>query len=116
MCHPCGETIGTNIKRHTIPRSAKNAGHETKFAADKNVEVKIVATIRFINVATLIAFARIVVENTSEGISHAPGPIPKEKKLKYIANATMITPAPLSPPTSKVNETINKASVIPIIH
>ena len=44
------------------------------------MEVAIFAVTRFAKVAKLIAFARIVVENTSEGISHAPGPIPKRRR------------------------------------
>jgi hypothetical protein len=46
------------------------------FAVDKNVDDIKVAVTLFMNVAKLIALARIFVENTSEGMSQAPGPIP----------------------------------------
>ena len=39
---------------------------------DKKVEAIKVAVARFINVATLIAFALIIVENTSDGINQQP--------------------------------------------
>ena len=55
------------------------------FAVVRNVEAMSVAVTLFINVATLMAFARTVMAKTSDGTSQAPGPIPTEKKAKYKA-------------------------------
>lgn len=54
----------------------KKPAHDMAFAVDKNVDDIKVAVTLFMNVAKLIALARIFVENTSEGMSQAPGPIP----------------------------------------
>ena len=72
---------------HTIARNKKNPAHDMALAVERKVDEKIVAVTRFINVATLIALARIVVANTSDGINHAPGPIPRLKKDRYMAKA-----------------------------
>jgi hypothetical protein len=50
----------------------KNPAHDMALATERNVDAIRVAVTLFINVATLIAFARIIVENTSDGISQAP--------------------------------------------
>ena len=64
--------IHTNIKRQTMERRIKNPAHDIALATDRNVDAMSVAVTRFINVATLIAFTRIIVEKTSDGTSQAP--------------------------------------------
>lgn len=62
------------------------------FAVERNVEAIRVAVIRLKNVAMDIAFARIVVANTSEGISQAPGPIYGDKiKEKTIGISNILS-------------------------
>eukprot|EP00581_Thalassiosira_minuscula_P013235 CAMPEP_0183733196 /NCGR_PEP_ID=MMETSP0737-20130205/40442_1 /TAXON_ID=385413 /ORGANISM="Thalassiosira miniscula, Strain CCMP1093" /LENGTH=71 /DNA_ID=CAMNT_0025966397 /DNA_START=125 /DNA_END=337 /DNA_ORIENTATION=- len=63
----------------------KNPNHDMALATERKVEDMTVAVARFIKAATLMALARIRVGNTSDGISHAPGPIPTEKNAKYNA-------------------------------
>mmetsp|Transcript_27030 Transcript_27030/g.41403 ORF Transcript_27030/g.41403 Transcript_27030/m.41403 type:complete len:131 (+) Transcript_27030:601-993(+) len=91
----------------------KKPDHDNLSATVRNEDVTIVAATRFKKVAMLIAFARIVVENTSAGINQAPGPIPSEKKHKYKANP--ITPTVALPPSSskKVNAMMISATIIP---
>jgi hypothetical protein len=48
-----------------------------------------VAVIRLKNVASDIAFARILLAKTSDGTSHAPGPIPTLKKERYNESPTI---------------------------
>jgi hypothetical protein len=55
--------------------------------AHKKVEAINVAAIRLDTVAQLIALARALLEKTSDGMSHAPGPIPSEKAHRYSASA-----------------------------
>ena len=76
------------ILKQTNARTRKKPPQVKMFAVVKNVEVTNVAVTLFKNVAMLIALARMVVENTSLGISHAPGPIPRLKNERYIANPT----------------------------
>lgn len=71
--------ITTRVKREKKP------AHDIAFAVDKNVDDITVAVNLFINVATLIDFARIPVGKTSAGISHAPGPIPTLNVARYSA-------------------------------
>ena len=79
---------------------------------DRNEEVTIVAVTRFKNVAILIALARMVVENTSDGINHAPGPIPRLKNPRYIPIA--IIPMVALPSTiTKEIATRNRDIAIP---
>mmetsp|Transcript_27185 Transcript_27185/g.32968 ORF Transcript_27185/g.32968 Transcript_27185/m.32968 type:complete len:91 (-) Transcript_27185:942-1214(-) len=65
----------------------KNPAQVMVFATDRKEEAMMVAVARLRKVATLIALARMVVEKTSDGINHAPGPIPREKKARYKASA-----------------------------
>ena len=99
-------------RRQIMPKIEKYPAHEMLSATVRNVEVTTVAVIRFKKVAMLIAFARIVVEKTSAGISHAPGPIPNEKKDRYNAKATI----PRSVPSSMTNviAIIKQATDIPV--
>ena len=60
----------------------------------KKVKAIIVDTARLQKDERLIAFVRISFENTSDGISQAPGPIPNENKDTYAStarNPTMAT-------------------------
>mmetsp|Transcript_6064 Transcript_6064/g.12596 ORF Transcript_6064/g.12596 Transcript_6064/m.12596 type:complete len:113 (+) Transcript_6064:106-444(+) len=57
--------------------------------------------------ATLIALARIIVLNTSDGMSQAPGPMPTLKNAMYNANPNTANPSLERPPT-KANDTRNK--------
>ena len=62
--------------------------------------------------ATLIALARIIVLKTSEGTSHAPGPIPKEKNARYNAKPNTANPPLLAFPI-KLNDTNRSATAMP---
>ena len=57
---------------HTIAINRKNPAQDIALATDRKVDVITVPTNRLENVARLIAFARMLVENTSAGISQAP--------------------------------------------
>ena len=72
--------------RQTTAIMMKKPAHDMALATERNEEAKIVATALLEKVARLMAFARIVVVNTSEGISQAPGPIPILKNARYNAN------------------------------
>ena len=63
--------------------------------------------------AKLIALARIIVLNTSEGISQAPGPIPNEKNARYRANPNTANRPLLAPPTNP-NDTKKSDMDMPI--
>lgn len=62
-----------NTRIQTTASKKKKAAHPIASFVDKNVEAINVATARLQSVATDMAFARITVEKTSEGMSHAPG-------------------------------------------
>jgi len=70
----------TKIERETNDNNMKKPPHVIAFAIERKVEAIKVPVDRFRKVATLIAFALMVVENTSEGISQHPGPIPRLKE------------------------------------
>mmetsp|Transcript_16543 Transcript_16543/g.32880 ORF Transcript_16543/g.32880 Transcript_16543/m.32880 type:complete len:83 (+) Transcript_16543:329-577(+) len=70
------------------PKTTKTPPKEIHSARERRVLDMIVAVKRLQNVAMLIPLARIVVENTSEGINQAPGPMPMLKDDKYMANPT----------------------------
>lgn len=95
-----------------MPKIEKYPAHVKLSATVRNVEVTTVAVMRFRKVAMLIAFARIVVENTSAGISHAPGPIPNEKKERY--NAKAIIPRNVPSSMTNVIAIIKQAIAIPV--
>mmetsp|Transcript_10103 Transcript_10103/g.15963 ORF Transcript_10103/g.15963 Transcript_10103/m.15963 type:complete len:151 (-) Transcript_10103:385-837(-) len=61
--------------------------------------------------ATLIALARIIVLNTSEGISHAPGPIPILKNAKYNARPNTANPSLFAFPTNAKDTNINETDI-----
>jgi hypothetical protein len=67
----------------------KKPDHDMALATERNEEAKMVATALLEKVARLIAFARIVVVNTSEGISQEHGPAPILKNAIYSANPTI---------------------------
>ena len=83
------------------------------FTVDKKVEAMRVAVIRLQNVATDIAFARIEVANISEGMSHAPGPIPELKKAMYRASPPIVHPELESFCPTKLMATKSNATIIP---
>jgi hypothetical protein len=83
------------------------------FAVERNVDAIRVAVNRLQNVARLIAFARIIVENTSEGTSQAPGPIPMLKNAKYRPRANTPNPAFTEDPR-KFKATNIRAMAIPV--
>ena len=62
--------------------------------------------------ATLMALARIIVLKTSEGMSHAPGPIPILKKARYNANPTTANPSLWAFPIN-ANDTNNSDTDMP---
>jgi hypothetical protein len=76
-------------------------------------DVTTVAVARFMNVANDIALARITVENTSAGMSQAPGPIPRLKKHKYAARP-MIPIVPFNWSKIKVAASRKTEKVIPL--
>lgn len=69
--------------RQTKAIMMKKPNQVMALATERNEDAKIVAVARFPKVARLIAFARIVVVKTSDGISQAPGPIPILKNARY---------------------------------
>jgi hypothetical protein len=69
----------------TTAKIKKKELQPTLLTVDKKVVLIKVAVIRLHIVAILIALPRIDNENTSEGISHDPGPTPILKNDKYIA-------------------------------
>mmetsp|Transcript_38687 Transcript_38687/g.116206 ORF Transcript_38687/g.116206 Transcript_38687/m.116206 type:complete len:230 (+) Transcript_38687:458-1147(+) len=97
---------------HTIARSKKNPAHEMACAVERKVDAISVAATRLRNVAMLMALVRIVKENTSDGINHAPGPIPKLKKERYIAREHTAN-AELCP-AKKLIERNKRATVMPV--
>mmetsp|Transcript_55772 Transcript_55772/g.96047 ORF Transcript_55772/g.96047 Transcript_55772/m.96047 type:complete len:243 (+) Transcript_55772:260-988(+) len=79
-------TVRQKYSRHT-PAS------ESTLRRDRNVAAPMAASERLPNVAMLIAFARTSKLNTSEGKSHAPGPIPRLKNDTYSKSASTERPA-----------------------
>ena len=90
----------------------KKPDHDMAFATERKVDDMMVAVTRFINVARLIAFARIIVLNTSEGISQAPGPIPILKNARYSANPKIAVPS-LEAAPMKLIDTMNRDTAHP---
>lgn len=85
-----------------IPASIKkNPLQPMALAVERNVEDIKVAQIRLKNVATLIDLARILVAKISDGINHAPGPIPILKKERYNDSPTIANTGPVSLPPKK---------------
>mmetsp|Transcript_25577 Transcript_25577/g.38195 ORF Transcript_25577/g.38195 Transcript_25577/m.38195 type:complete len:122 (-) Transcript_25577:1119-1484(-) len=82
------------------------------FFAVNVVDETIVATSRFVTVATLIALARMLVEKTSDGMSQLPGPIPMVNIIKYKPSDIIVTGSYLLP--KKLNANTNKAIIIPV--
>ena len=70
----------TKTTKDMAANMMKNGPQPIALAVDRKVEAINVATIRLKKVAIDIAFARMLVAKTSEGMSHAPGPIPTLKK------------------------------------
>mmetsp|Transcript_32800 Transcript_32800/g.68990 ORF Transcript_32800/g.68990 Transcript_32800/m.68990 type:complete len:246 (-) Transcript_32800:1117-1854(-) len=86
--------------RQTMDIMMKNPAQDIALATERKVEDMMVAVTRFIKVATLMALARIMVLNTSDGTSHAPGPIPSEKNARYNANPNTANPSLFAFPTN----------------
>jgi hypothetical protein len=66
----------------TSARNRKKPGHEMACATERKEVAITVAVSRLRKVVALMAFARIHIANTSEGISQPPGPMPQLKKAK----------------------------------
>mmetsp|Transcript_45519 Transcript_45519/g.95559 ORF Transcript_45519/g.95559 Transcript_45519/m.95559 type:complete len:247 (+) Transcript_45519:40-780(+) len=101
------------MRRQTMDIRMKNPDQDMALATERKVEDMMVAVTRFIKVATLMALARIIVLNTSEGTSHAPGPIPILKKARYNANPNTAKPSLLAFPMNE-KETNMRDTDIPI--
>mmetsp|Transcript_19482 Transcript_19482/g.35050 ORF Transcript_19482/g.35050 Transcript_19482/m.35050 type:complete len:154 (+) Transcript_19482:510-971(+) len=97
--------------RHMRDIMMKNPAYDMALATERKVEDMMVAVTRFMNVATLIALARIIVLNTSEGISHAPGPIPILKNAKYNARPNTANPSLFAFPTNAKDTNINETDI-----
>mmetsp|Transcript_25359 Transcript_25359/g.41174 ORF Transcript_25359/g.41174 Transcript_25359/m.41174 type:complete len:217 (-) Transcript_25359:901-1551(-) len=90
----------------------KKPAQDMAVATERKVDDMMVAVTRFINVATLMAFARIIVLNTSEGMSQAPGPIPILKNARYNPNPT-IAPTSLATAPMKLIATMKNETDMP---
>mmetsp|Transcript_12447 Transcript_12447/g.19177 ORF Transcript_12447/g.19177 Transcript_12447/m.19177 type:complete len:153 (+) Transcript_12447:332-790(+) len=100
--------------RATTASKKKNPAQVIALATERKVDDTIVDIKRLQNVANDIALARMDKEKISEGINHAPGPIPRLKKAKYNANAKIAIPDELELP-KKLIDNIRSAAVIPQI-
>ena len=77
------------IITHVIARLAKYPFQViTSIIVSTDDETKVPVSL-FMNVVVLTAFALIVVEKISDGITQASGPMPKEKNEKYNARPNM---------------------------
>lgn len=71
----------------------KNSVHPKHSDVVRKVDDSTAAVTLLQTVATLIALARMLVAKTSEGINHAPGPMPMEKNDKYKPSPAIAVPS-----------------------
>mmetsp|Transcript_18610 Transcript_18610/g.25825 ORF Transcript_18610/g.25825 Transcript_18610/m.25825 type:complete len:137 (-) Transcript_18610:45-455(-) len=77
------------MPRHVQAKNKKYPPHDSQVAIVRIEDVTTVPVNRLMRVVVLIAFARIVVENISLGITQPNGPNPSEKNDTYIAKPVM---------------------------
>ncbi len=102
-----------NTVTDAMASNKKNHDHPMASAVDQNVDAIIVAATRFKKPAILIALPRMQLSKTSEGNSHAPGPIPMLKNARYRLSPNMVKPVLSLELPKNEKLTISSATAIP---